>query len=44
FYFEEKNDIATVMKILNHSSMQSTLRYIGIEKERILEVYENFNI
>ena len=37
-------DIAIVMSILNHSSAEQTLKYIGIEEDRINEIYENFKI
>lgn len=35
-------DIAILQKILNHSSTSITLRYIGIEQDRIDESYMNF--
>ena len=44
FYYEKYNDIATVMKILNHSSIESTLRYIGIDRKRLHKIYEDFII
>ena len=44
FYYEKYKDIATVMKILNHSSIESTLRYIGIDRKRIHKIYEDFII
>lgn len=33
-----------LMKILNHSSQQITLRYIGIEKETINNLYNELNL
>ncbi len=36
------NDIALLQKILNHSSTSITLRYIGIEQDKIDESYMNF--
>ena len=44
FYYEKYKDIATVMKILNHSSIESTLRYIGIDRKRLHKIYEDFII
>ena len=44
FYYEKYNDIATVMKILNHSSIESTLRYIGIDRKKLHKIYEDFII
>lgn len=37
-------DIAIVMSILNHSSAEQTLKYIGIEEDKINEIYESFKI
>ena len=37
-------DIAIVMSILNHSSAEQTLKYIGIEQEMINKVYDKFKI
>lgn len=37
-------DIAVVMSILNHSSAQQTLKYIGIDEDRTNEIYEKFKI
>lgn len=34
------NDIALVMKLLNHSSIESTLRYIGITQDKLNETYD----
>lgn len=44
FYYEKYKDIGTVMKILNHSSEMITLKYIGIERKKILEIYDRFLI
>lgn len=33
--------LATLQKALNHSSQDVTLRYIGIEQEEILDLYDN---
>lgn len=34
-YYKQTGDIATLQKIFNHSSPQTTLRYLGIEQEDI---------
>lgn len=44
FYYEKYKDIGVVMKILNHSSQITTLRYIGIETKKIYEIYDRFFI
>lgn len=36
--------INTLQKMLNHSSASTTLRYIGITKEVITDVYNNLNL
>jgi integrase len=36
--------INTLQKILNHSSSSVTLRYIGITKEVIIDIYNNLNL
>ncbi|MEQ7140120.1 tyrosine-type recombinase/integrase [Enterococcus casseliflavus] len=45
YFFLKKNkgDIATLMKILNHSSQAVTLRYAGIEEEDIKAKLEDFD-
>ncbi|CAC9962607.1 hypothetical protein [uncultured Gammaproteobacteria bacterium] len=40
--YESGVDIAMIAKILNHSSPAVTMRYIGIEKENILQTYDDF--
>ena len=37
-------NIALLMKAFNHSSVEQTLRYIGIEDEHIFDIYHNFEI
>lgn len=44
YYYEQTQDLALIMKILNHSSEKITLKYIGITQERIDTVFENFII
>lgn len=41
--YKKTKDIGSIMKILNHSSVAHTLRYIGIDQEEIDFIYENFN-
>lgn len=41
--YKRTKDIGSIMKILNHSSVAHTLRYIGIDQEEIDFIYENFN-
>ena len=38
-HYKQFNDIALLQKIFNHSSPQITLRYIGIDQDRIDESY-----
>lgn len=33
------NDLVLVMKLLNHTDPQVTLRYIGIEEDEMIKVY-----
>lgn len=42
--YKETKDIALVMKVLNHSSPEVTLRYIGIEEENIQEIFKKYEI
>lgn len=42
--YKETKDIAIIMKILNHSSLKQTMKYIGIEQESIDYIYKNFKI
>lgn len=38
-YYHKTKDIATLMKVFNHSSQSITLRYIGIDQEGLDKVY-----
>lgn len=38
--YTQYNDLALVMKLLNHSSPAITLRYIGIDEDKMSEVYK----
>lgn len=44
YHYEKFNDIALIMKVLNHSSVEMTLRYIGIDREKTLESYDSILI
>lgn len=41
-HYKRFKDIAMLQKIFNHSSPETTLRYIGIVQEQIYKSYENF--
>ncbi|MBR2069185.1 MAG: site-specific integrase [Candidatus Gastranaerophilales bacterium] len=41
-HYQRYNNIAMLQKMFNHSSMEITLRYIGIEQEQIYCSYNNF--
>ena len=43
-FYNDTKDIATLMLILNHSSEASTLKYIGIDKERILKAMNKIKL
>ena len=42
--YEKTNNLALVQKLLNHSSSEVTLRYLGIEKKQLDEVYLDLNL
>lgn len=41
-YYRKTHDIATLMKIFNHSSQNITLRYIGIDREELRKNLDGF--
>ena len=41
FQYKSTNDIASVMKMLRHSSVTETLRYIGITQETLNDDFDN---
>ncbi len=42
--YKETNDLALVMKFLNHSNIANTLRYLGIDQEKEDQTMKNFNL
>lgn len=42
-YYQKYKDLPTLMRILNHSSQATTLRYIGIEDEQIQASLDDFS-
>jgi len=42
--YNKTKDLALVMRILNHTDPDYTLRYIGIEQSNLDEAYEEFSI
>lgn len=41
-HYKKYKDVAMLQKIFNHSSPSITLRYIGIEEDKIYKCYSNF--
>lgn len=41
-YYKKTHDIATLMKLFNHSSQNITLRYIGIDREELRKNLDGF--
>lgn len=41
-YYKKTHDIATLMKIFNHSSQNITLRYIGMDREELRKNLDGF--
>lgn len=41
-HYQKFKDVVILQKIFNHSSPQTTLRYIGIEQDQINNSYNNF--
>lgn len=42
-YYQKYKDLPSLMRILNHSSQATTLRYIGLEDEQIQASLDDFN-
>ncbi|MEJ6466194.1 tyrosine-type recombinase/integrase [Fusobacterium ulcerans] len=42
--YAKTKDIAIIMKVLNHSSLKQTMKYIGIEQENIDCIYRTIKI
>lgn len=43
-HYKQYHDIIMLQQILNHSSPQITLRYIGITQDEIMKSYKNFQL
>lgn len=43
-YYLKTHDVATLMKLFNHSSEEITLRYIGITNETLANVYKDIDL
>ena len=43
-YYQKTHDVATLMKIFNHSSESVTKRYIGIESDDIKKTMDSFHL
>ncbi|MDR1481566.1 MAG: site-specific integrase [Synergistaceae bacterium] len=43
-YKKTGGDIGMVQKLLNHSTSENTLRYIGIDREKMDNIYLNLNL
>lgn len=41
-YYKKTHDVASLMRIFNHTSQRLTLRYIGIEEEEIMLSLDDF--
>lgn len=41
-FYQQYKDVVLLQKIFNHSNPAITLRYIGIEQEKIIQSYMNF--
>ncbi len=44
FFYKQNNDVALLQKVLNHSSPEITLRYIGIDQDEIDLSYNSFEL
>lgn len=44
WFYQRTKDIATLQKMLNHSSQRETMIYIGLEQEEINKAYLNFGL
>jgi site-specific recombinase XerD len=36
--------VETIAKVLNHSNTSTTLRYLGITKEQVLQTYDDYEL
>ena len=44
WHYQQFHDVALLQTIFNHSSPSITLRYIGINQEKIDDSYRNFSL
>lgn len=44
WFYKRTKDIATLQKMLNHSSQRETMIYIGLEQEEINQAYRDFGL
>ena len=44
FHYQQFHDVALLQTIFNHSSPSITLRYVGINQEKIDDSYRNFSL
>ena len=43
-FYNQTRDIALLQELFNHSSPSITLRYIGINQDKIDQAYDNFSL
>ncbi|MDF9763780.1 hypothetical protein OKW24_005676 [Peribacillus simplex] len=41
-YYQKTKDVATLMKLFNHSAPKITLRYIGINQDKLDEAMDDW--
>lgn len=42
--YDDNVPVETIAKVLNHSSTSTTLRYLGITKEQVLQTYDDYEL
>jgi site-specific recombinase XerD len=42
--YDDGVPIETIAKVLNHSSPTTTMAYIGITKEQVLQTYDDYEL
>jgi len=43
-FYQQTKDVALLQELFNHSSPSVTLRYIGINQDKIDQAYDNFSL